>query len=139
MAAKTPTAITTGAGPGPPAWRRTLGLLAAVTCLAALVGTVQLVTGTYTPPVSDVSPLGLGSWTLPGLWLAASVALPCGVTAVLAWRASARLGLASIAAGALLGIELILQVPFVGLDPLQAALALVAGALVGFGLSAHRC
>lgn len=121
-----------------PRWRRTLGTTAAVTSLAAVVGAVQLVTDTYTPPVSDLEPLGLSSWALPGLWLAASVAVPCAATALLAWRGSARLGAAAIAAGGLLGVELLVQIPFVGLDPLQAVMGVVAGTLVGLGASSRQ-
>ncbi|WP_183099818.1 hypothetical protein [Nocardioides pelophilus] len=118
-------------------WRRTLGTLAAVTSLGAVVGSVQLVTDTFTPPVSDLSRLGLRSWVLPGIWLAASVALPCGLVTVLAWRRSRRLGAAAVAAGLLLAVELAVQIPFVGLDPLQAVMGTVAVLLVGFGMAAH--
>lgn len=128
----------TAAGEVVPRWRRTLGLLSALTCVAALAGSAQLVTGTYTPPVSDLEPLGLGSWVLPGLWLALSVAVPCGLTTVLAWRCSPWLGTAAMVAGGLLAVELAVQVPFVGLDPLQAVMGAVALALVGLGLGAHR-
>lgn len=125
--------------PAPPAvrWRRTLGTLAAVTSLAALVGSVQLVTDTFAPPVDDLSPLGLHSWVLPGFWLAGSVALPCGLVTVLAWRRSRRLGAAAVVAGLLLAVELAVQIPFVGLDPLQAVMGTVAALLVGLGLAAH--
>ena len=61
----------------PPApWRRTLAGLTAFTAAGAWVGSAQLLTGTFTPPVSDLEPLGLDSWVLPGLWLLASVAVP---------------------------------------------------------------
>jgi hypothetical protein len=120
-----------------PDWRRTLGATAGLTALAATVGAVQLVTGTFTPPISDLEPLGLTSWTIPGLWLAASVAVPCGGTAVLAWRGSARSGAAAVVAGGLLGVELAVQVPFVGLDPLQAVMGLVAAGLVALGGASH--
>ena len=128
------------AAPPPPAprLRRTLGVIAAATSLAAVVGSLQLVSGTFAPPVSDLEPLGLRSWTLPGLWLAASVALPCAAAAVLAWRGSRRLGTASIGAGAMLGVELLVQIPFVGLDPLQAVMAVVAVTLVGLGVRARH-
>jgi hypothetical protein len=122
----------------PVAWRRTLGILAGVTALGGLAGAVQLVTGTFTPPVSDLDPLGLDSWVLPGLWLAASVAVPCAVVAVLAWRRSRRLGTAAVVAGLLLGFELVVQVPFVGPSMLQAFMGTVAGLLVGLGLLSRR-
>ena len=121
-----------------PAWRRTVGVVSALTAAAAAVGSVQLVTGTFTPPVSDLRPLGLESWVMPGLWLAASVAVPCAATAVLAWRRSHWMGPAAIGAGALLVVELVVQVPFVGLDPLQGVMGMVAISLVGLGFSSAR-
>lgn len=121
-----------------PAWRRTVGVLSALTGAAAAVGSVQLLTGTFTPPVSDLGPLGLESWVLPGLWLAGSVAVPCAGTAVLAWQRSRWMGPAAVGAGALLLVELAVQVPFVGLDPLQGVMGMVAVSLVGLGLSSVR-
>lgn len=127
-----------GTGPGTLPWRRTLLTLAGVTSVAAVVGSVQLVTGTFTPPVADLEPLGLDSWVLPGLWLAASVAVPCGTAAVLAWRRSRRYGAASAVAGVLLLVELLAQIPFVGQDPLQAVMAYVGLLLVALGYDAGR-
>lgn len=121
-----------------PAWRRTVGVVSALTGAAAAVGSVQLVTGTFAPPVSDLRPLGLESWVLPGLWLAASVAVPCLGTAVLAWRRSTRMGPAAVGAGVLLIVELAVQMPFVGLDPLQGVMGTVAVSLVGLGWSSAR-
>lgn len=121
-----------------PRWRRTLGVTSALTSAAAIVGSVQLATGAFTPPVSDLEPLGLNSWVLPGLWLAAVVALPCAITTVTAWECSRWLGLAAITSGALLLVELGVQIPFVGLDPLQGVMAVVAIVLVSLGLASHR-
>lgn len=127
-----------GAGAGRVPWRRTLGLIGGVTGLAAIVGVIQLLTGTFTPPVSDLAPVGLHSWVLPGLWLAASVTLPCACVALLAWRASPRTGGAAIVAGALLAIELVVQIPVIGPDALQAVMGGVAAALIGFGLASRK-
>ncbi|MER6973376.1 hypothetical protein ABT304_20100 [Nocardioides sp. NPDC000445] len=121
-----------------PAWRRTLGAISALTGAAAVAGSIQLVTGTFTPPVSDLRPLGLESWVLPGLWLAGSVAVPCVGTAVLAWRRSPWMGPAAVGSGVLLGVELAVQVPFVGLDPLQGVMGIVAVSLVALGWSSAR-
>lgn len=112
--------------------------LSAVTCLGAVVGTVQLATDTFTPPVSDLEPLGLESWRLPAAWLFLSVAVPCAVTAWLAARDSVTAATAAVVAAALLAVELLVQIPFVGLDPLQAALGCVAVALGALGLDARR-
>ena len=119
-------------------WRRTLAALGGVTGLAAAVGTGQLLTGTFTPPVSDLEPLGLDSWVLPGVWLGASVAVPCGLVAWLGSRRSPAVGSAAMAAGALLAVELVVQVPFVGPDPLQVVMGSVAAALVTLGAASRR-
>lgn len=112
---------------------RVLAVLAGLTSTAAWIGTAQLVLGVYTPPVADLEPLGLHSWLLPGLWLAASVAVPCLVVAVMAARRSPRTGWAALVAAALLVVELVVQVPFVGLDPLQAVMGTVALVIAGLG------
>lgn len=137
--------LLTRAWPGPdghavalPRWRRTIGVIAALTGVAATAGTIQLVTGTFTPPVSDLEPLGLDSWVLPGLWLAASVAVPCAATTVMAWKRSRWLGLSALASGALLLVELAVQIPFVGLDALQGVMALIAITLMALGVASHR-
>ena len=119
-------------------WRRTLLWTAGLTSLAAIAGAGQRVTGTFAPPVTDLAPLGLSSWVLPGFWLLLSVAVPCVVTAWLGWRGSEWTGAAAMAAGVLLAIELAVQIPFVGLDPLQAVMGLVAVALLGLGALADR-
>lgn len=119
-------------------WRRTLVGLAGFTFLGAVVGGGQLLTGTFTPPIADLESLGLRSWALPGLWLLASVAVPCAAAALLAWRRSPRYPRAAVAAGLLLALELAVQIPFVGLDPLQAVMGSVALALTLFGRSAER-
>ena len=120
------------------AWRRTLGWLAGVTSLAAAAGAVQLVTGVYTPPVEDLQPLGLRSWVLPGVWLGLSVTVPCAAAAWLALRREPRVGLVSVCAGLLLLLELVVQIPFVGLDPLQAVMGSVAVLLLVLGTLSRR-
>jgi hypothetical protein len=119
-------------------WRRTILWIAGLTSFSALAGAGQLVTGTFAPPVSALEPLGLRSWVLPGIWLTLSVAVPCAVTAVLAWRRSVWTGVAATVAGVLLAVELVVQIPFVGLDPLQAVMGVVAAVLVGLGALADR-
>lgn len=127
-----------GAVPERVPWRRTIMAVAAVTAGFSVVGAVQLATGIYTPPLSDIAPLGLDSWLLPGVWLTATVAVPCALTAVLARRRSPRTGATAITAGLLLLVELVVQVPYVGLDPLQGVMGAVAVALTGLGVVAHR-
>ncbi len=98
----------------------------AATAVAALGGSVSMVLGQGTPPVSDLAPLGLESWILPGLWLAASVAVPSAAAAWLAWRRSAHAPMAVLVASALLAFELVVQIPFVGPSVLQAVMGSVA-------------
>jgi hypothetical protein len=105
--------------------------------VGALSGTLQLLTGTATPPVEDLEPLGLTSWVLPGLWLFASVAVPSTVAAWLAWRRSPHTPTAVLVASALLAIELLVQIPFVGPSLFQVVFGSVAIALAVLALVAR--
>jgi hypothetical protein len=106
--------------------------------LGGAAGAVQLATGTFTPPVSDLEPLGLTSWVLPGVWLFASVAVPSGAAAWLAWQRSPRAPVAVLVASGLLGVELLVQIPFVGPSALQAVFGTVAVGMGGLALRARR-
>src|SRR5689334_23302418 len=105
---------------------RVLAIGEALLSLAALEGAVQLAAGVGTPPASALERLGLDSWVLPGLWLFASVAVPSGVAAVLAFRGSRHAPAAALVAIACLLVELVVQIPFVGPSVLQAVLGTVA-------------
>ena len=110
--------------------------IVALECLVAvggIAGTIQLWTGTYAPPVDVLEPLGLTSWKLPALWLFATVVVPSTVPAWLAWRKSPHAPTAVLVAAAALLVELVVQIPFVGPDVLQAgfAVALAAAAFTG--------
>lgn len=111
---------------------------ATVIAVAGLDGSVQLVTGTFTPPVSDLEPLGLDSWVLPGLWLFASVVIPWSVAAwatARRWRSAPAVVLT---AAGLLVFELGVQIPFLGFSPFQpimGALALALGLLARHDLT----
>jgi hypothetical protein len=61
------------------------------------------------------------------MWLTASVAVPSATAAYLAWRRSPAAPKAVLAASALLGIELLVQIPFLGVNGLQAAMTLIGG------------
>ena len=84
----------------------------------------MLISGHGTPPVEALAPLGLSSWALPG----------CGSRPV---RGPLRRGglpggavvvtRAVLVASALLAVELLVQIPFLGVNGLQAAMALVGG------------
>jgi len=88
--------------------------------IGGAAGAVQLMTGTFVPPVSDLEPLGLSSWVLPGVWLFATVAVPSGWAAWSAWRRSAATPTVVLVAAALLLVEVTVQIPFVGPSALQA-------------------
>ncbi len=105
---------------------------------AGTVGAVQLVSGSFTPPVSDLDALGLNSWVLPGIWLFASVGLPAGAAAWLAWRRSPSTPKAVLLASGLLLLELGVQVPFVGPSVLQAVMGTVAVGLAATAVAAGR-
>ena len=100
--------------------------------VGALSGAVQLWTGTFAPPVEDLEPLGLDSWRLPAVWLFASVAVPSAVAALAALRRWPRTPDVVLVASALLLVEVLVQVPFVGPSVLQAVMggfAVLLGAL----------
>jgi len=106
--------------------------------IAGAAGAIQLMTGTYVPPVSDLEPLGLSSWVLPGVWLFASVAAPSGSAAWLAWRRSPAAPTAVLVASALLLVEVTVQVPFVGPSALQAVFGTTALVLASVAVHARR-
>lgn len=117
--------------------RRTIIGVESALALAGAAGAGQLIAGVSTPPVSDL-PLGLTSWVVPGVWLFATVAVPSGTAAVLALRRSPHAPTAVVAGSALLGVELLVQIPFVGPSALQAVFGTVALGLAGVGLYARR-
>jgi hypothetical protein len=94
--------------------------------ISGLVGTVQLLTGAFTPPVEDLEPLGLESWVLPGLWLFTSVVVPWSAAGVLAWRRHPGTPTAVLVACGALMVELAVQIPFVGFSPFQLVLGAAA-------------
>jgi hypothetical protein len=98
--------------------------------LGAVSGVWQLWTGTYAPPVSDLDALGLDSWKLPAVWLFVSVAVPSGVALLAALRRWPRTPEIVLVACALLLVEVLVQVPFVGPSMLQLVMGLIA---VGVG------
>ncbi len=119
-------------------YRRTMLVSESLIAVAGLAGALQLVTGTYTPPLSDIEPLGLSSWTLPGAWLFVSVAMPSGVAAWLLVRRAPNAPVAVLVASALLATELVVQVPFIGPSALQAVFGSAAIALGALALHARR-
>ena len=106
--------------------------------LGGLAGSIQLLAGVATPPVSALNPVGLSSWILPAGWLFLSVAVPSGLAAWLAWRRSAWAPPAVLLASTLLATELLVQIPFLGLNILQLIFGVVAVGMAVMGLLARR-
>jgi hypothetical protein len=119
-------------------FRWTIVITESMVGLAGLVGSLQLLAGVATPPVSTLSPLGLSSWTLPAGWLFLSVAIPSGIAAWLAWRRSAWAPPAVLLASAFLAMELLVQIPFLGLNILQLIFGAVAVGMAAVALLARR-
>jgi hypothetical protein len=119
-------------------FRRTVILVESLVGLGGLAGSIQLLAGVATPPVSVLSPLGLSSWTLPAGWLSLTVAVPSALAAMLAWRRSAWAPPAVLAASALLAIELLGQIPFLGFSMLQLIFGVVAIGMAVVALLARK-
>ena len=119
-------------------FRRTIVVVETLVSLSGLAGSIQLLAGAATPPVSVLDPLGLSSWTLPAGWLFLTVAVPSGLAAWLAWRRSGWATPAVLLASTLLAIELLVQIPFLGFSMLQAIFGAVAIGIAAMGLLAGR-
>ena len=119
-------------------FRRTMVVVETLVGLGGLAGSIQLLAGVATPPVSVLSPLGLSSWTLPAGWLFLTVALPSGLAAWLAWRRSPWAPVAVMVASALLATELLFQIPFLGFSVLQLIFGTVAIGMAVVAFLARR-
>lgn len=119
-------------------FRRTIVVVESLVGLGGLAGSIQLLAGVATPPVSVLSPLGLSSWALPAGWLFLSVAVPSGLAAWLAWRCSIWAAPAVLLASTLLATELLVQIPFLGFSVLQLIFGAVAIGMAVVGLLARR-
>lgn len=119
-------------------FRRTFSAAEALISVCGLAGTWQLLTQTYAPDMAVLEPIGLHSWTLPGLWLFATVAAPAGAAAWLAWWKSDLTPAAVLVANGLLLLELGVQIPFIGFSPLQVAFGVPALALGALALRARN-
>jgi hypothetical protein len=119
-------------------FRRIIVVIETLVGLGGLAGSIQLLAGVATPPMSALHPLGLSSWTLPAGWLFMTVALPSGLAAWLAWRRSPWAPPAVLLASALLATELLVQIPFIGLNILQLIFGAVAVGTAVVGLLARR-
>lgn len=118
-------------------FRWTFVVVEALLAFAGLSGAIQLLSGSFTPPVDDLRPLGLDSWILPGLWLLLVVALPSVTAAALAARRSPRAPLAVVVASGLLLLDVAVQVPLVGFSGLQIVFGVVAIVMAALAVIAH--
>jgi hypothetical protein len=119
-------------------FRPTIVVVETLVGIGGLAGSIQLLAGASTPPVSVLTPLGLSSWTLPAGWLFITVAVPSGLAAWLAWRRSVWAPVAVLLASALLVTELLVQIPFLGFSILQLIFGTVAVGMAVVGLLARR-
>jgi len=119
-------------------FRKTFTVIESLVAVGGVMGTVQLLTGTFTPPVSVLEPIGLSSWALPGLWLFGTVVLPSVTAAVLAWKRSPYAPLVVLLASATLALELLVQIPFLGPSLLQAVFGTIAVGMAILALRARR-
>ena len=118
--------------------RRALLTMESAMAVFGLGGGIMLMSGNGTPPVEAISSLGLSSWVLPGVWLTASVAIPSAAAAYLAWRGSQWTPRAVMVASGLLAVELLVQIPFLGVNGLQAAMGLIGGTAAALAWQARR-
>lgn len=101
----------------------------------AVYGGVMLIRDSWRLPVSDLAPLPLDSWVLPGLALLASVAMPMLAAAYLVTRELARAADASVLAGAILVGWILFQLAVIGPQMALQGIMLVLGvAIAGLGL-----
>ena len=119
-------------------FRKTFLVVDSLVALGGVMGTVQLLTGTFTPPTSVLEPIGLSSWVLPGLWLFGTVVVPSTTAAVLAWRRSPYAPPIVLLASTTLALELLVQIPFLGPSLLQAIFGTVAIGMSILALRAYR-
>jgi hypothetical protein len=125
--------VTRGSGDG---WRWSVGLLAGVNAVAALAGTVGLVTGWLS--LADLTQrLPFGSAVLGGLALALLVAVPQAGVAFLAARRSSAAAAASVLVGAGLVAWIMLEVAFLRVVAALQVIYVIVGlvqVMGGFGL-----
>lgn len=118
-------------------FRRTFIVVETIIAVAAIGGSVQLFTDTAAPDITAIDSLGLTSWTLPGIWLLVSVAIPSTVAVVFAWRYSRWAPAAVLVACGLLLVELLVQIPFLGPSVLQLVLGVTAIVLASLAFRAR--
>jgi hypothetical protein len=123
--------------PGHP-FRRIFVAVESFVAAGGVMGTIMLLSGRGTPSVAVLEPIGLKSWVLPGLWLFATTVVPSTAAAVLAWRRSPLAPTAVLVASAVLAVELLVQIPFLGFSIFQAVFGAIAIGMAALALLARR-
>lgn len=119
------------------AFRRSIGVIETVLAIGSAAGAGMLMAGVATPPDGDL-PSGLASWVLPGLWLLATVCLPATVATIAVAQRRSWAPIAVLIAAAALAVELVVQIPFVGTNWLQAGVALLGATAAGLAVTSLR-
>jgi hypothetical protein len=107
-------------------WLRALSIVDAVLAVLAVWGGISLIVGApgFELPVQWLEPVGLDSWTLPGVALIAAIGTAMGWAAVAGWRDTPHAPGVSLAAAAVLLGWLTLQLVVIGpRTPVQAVVA----------------
>ena len=118
-------------------FRRSMDVIELVLATAAAVGAIQLGAGFVTPPDSEL-PFGLHSWFWPAMWLLATVCVPSLLAAAALSRRAASGPALVLTATVLLAVELLVQIPFVGLSWLQLIVALLGASAAAMAVVARQ-
>lgn len=119
--------------------RVVLAVLELFVGVGAAYGGVMLIRDSWGLPVSDLAPLPLDSWVLPGLALLASVAVPMLAAAYVVTRGLARAADASVLAGGTLVGWILFQLAVIGPQmALQAVMFVLGVVMLGLGLVLRR-
>ena len=119
-------------------FRRIFVAVESFVAAGGVMGAIMLLSGRGTPPVSVLEPIGLTSWVLPGLWLFATTAVPSAAAAMLAWRRSPLTPTAVLVASAVLALELLVQIPFLGFSIFQPVFGAIAIGMAALAVLAQR-
>jgi hypothetical protein len=107
--------------------------------VGAVYGGTMLIRDSWALPVTDLEPLPLDSWVLPGVALLASVAAPMLSAAILVARRHPHAADLSIAAGAALVGWILFQLAVIGPQMgLQAAMLVLGAGTAALGLLLRR-
>jgi hypothetical protein len=107
--------------------------------VGAVYGGVMLARDSWGLPVTDLEPLPLHSWVLPGVALLVSVAAPMLAAAVLVARSHVRAADASVLAGAILVGWIVVQLAVIGPQMALQAVMFVLGLVISaLGLRLRR-